>query len=103
MDDQPTATRPPILCAKLGCAAKATWRPVIIVRPLKGPGQAPGYLNLPLCDEHKKEVKRLADILTDEGWQMIHDEFCKAGVAEPSRMRSTLTWSPIVASANGKN
>jgi hypothetical protein len=80
-------------CSKVGCSRIPGWAPVLILRPPAplGDGKAEAVLPLKFC-----HMCRLTtgwqDLVTNEGWAMICQNFHEAGRPPPERSRTELVW-----------
>ncbi len=79
-------------CDRVDCHEPALWKPVLLLYAPAQYGKRPpvrGELNLALCTKHKEEAT-VADVLTDEGWQVIVELARKQGKVPPVRSRTRL-------------
>lgn len=82
--------RPP--CVVGGCAHRASWMPVLLLRPEMYTGDPlRAMLGLPMCTDCK-EAATVASMVTDEGWAAIAASVVRSGKAEPARERTELTF-----------
>ena len=85
------------ICDRNGCYRPAELRCGIEVYPPEEfPGSdepAIGVTGLAVCQLHASDVK-LSDVLTDEGWKLICDQFHKIGMVEPDKGRTKLRLLP---------
>lgn len=73
------------------CDGEGEWLPVICLRVSRFGPTARGLLHLPICDEHKKNIK-LKDVMNDDGWESIEKNLLQQGFKKPRRELTYLEW-----------
>lgn len=84
-------------CTVKGCTNKAVSLPRLLIYPSEAFGAtkpAEAIVALPTCADHKPTTKA-SDILTDDGWAALKNDFERRGLAPPVRHRTQLDWVPI--------
>lgn len=83
----------PSLCARQGCKRKATHLISIEVRVNLEHAPATSAALL-VCKKHARGTTK-NDVISDEGWQRIVDNFTKAGYQTPNRDLSGIKITPL--------
>jgi len=82
-------------CDKTGCGNQAFWHPVFLIC-FKGINLNPIRALVPIhiCDDHRREMK-VADLLTDDGWNDICADIYKIVRTRPKKSLTELAFAPI--------
>jgi hypothetical protein len=83
----------PRVCSREGCGAKATHLAGLILKAAYGGGMQ-SLLDLPVCPGHARTLK-VADVVSDAGWEQISATVEAAGKMPPLRGRTQIYTCPI--------
>lgn len=79
-------------CIMEPCVGMGIWRPVLILKHKTAGTELEAKLDVDLCEAHK-DISKLDDILSPEGWDKIQKFLRESGKGEFVKRSTTLRWA----------